>query len=474
MLAVANVGSGVQLEETLNQAGFKATWNEAVANGPTTSCACDVAILDADHLGPKLPSVAELWRNLPDVPGVIAVGNTPSARELAPKARITLLATTASRATLIAAIKEAGKFRLASSMRWPVMRAALGMPPTENTSDAWPTTILQARTVDIDVARAALRWHVQHYATPTPLFDQLREERVLSVPELETIAHADGTKTVQTVVKAGPLNPQQAARLLWTLTSLGAIHLGQEVHNVATPARRSLDEIRKHLRARASRLERSTYFDVLEITPLAEYPEIETAYRLIGSRYSPQAMARYDLADLAPLVAPTWELVEKARTVLVDDAQRGRYSDYLRSHLHEMKTAWAIDNAAAQTAAEAFTRGQAALGEGDAHKAMGQFAAACRNHPNHPDYEATLAWVRFRVQVASGRDQRETAVVERATVEDQLVGRRPWPRALVALALLCAAAGDPDSARWHLAIALSIDPNAPAAVQLAQRLGLRR
>lgn len=474
LLAVANVGSGVQLEETLNQAGFKATWTEALANGPKGSCACDVVIVDADHLGEQLPTIADQWRNQPDVPGIIALGNTAAARESAPQARIALLSTTASRATLIAAIKEAAKFRLAAGMRWAVMRAALGMAPAENSVEAWPAMILHGRTVDIEIVRAALRWHVQHYATPTPILDQLREERILSVPELETIAHADGTKTVQTVVKAGPLDPQQTARLLWTLTSLGAIHLGQEVHNVATPARRSLDEIRKHLRARAARLERSTYFDVLEITPLAEYPEIEAAYQLIGSRYSPRAMARYDLADLAPLVTPTWDLVEKARSVLIDDAQRGRYTDYLRSHLNEMKTTWAIDVAAGRTAAEAFTRGQAALGEGDAHKAMSHFATACRHHPNHPDYEATLAWVRFRVQVASGKDQREMAQTERATVEDQLVGRRPWPRALVALALLCAAAGDPDSARWHLAIALSIDPNAPAAVQLAQRLGLRR
>lgn len=474
MLAVANVGSGVQLEETLNQAGFQATWNEALANGPAGPCACDVVILDADHLGKKLPAVADVWRNHPEVPGVVAVGNTPSARDLAPKARVTLLSTTASRPTLVAAINEAAKFRLATGMRWPIMRAALGMPPVDNTVAAWPATILHGRSVDMEIARAALRWHVQHYAAPTPMLEQLREERILSVPELETIAHADGTKTVQTLVKAGPLDPQQTARLLWTLTSLGAIHLGQEVHNVATPACRALDEIRKHLRGRAARMERSTYFDVLEITPLAEYPEIEAAYHLIGSRYSPQAMARYDLADLAPLVAPTWDLVEKARAVLIDDAQRGRYGDYLRSHLHEMKTAWAIDMAAVRTAAEAFARGQAALGEADAHKAMGHFATACRHHPNHPDYEATLAWVRFRVQVASGKDQREAALAERATVEEQLVGRRPWPRALVALALLCAAAGDPDSARWHLAIALSIDPNAPAAVQLAQRLGLRR
>jgi hypothetical protein len=105
---------------------------------------------------------------------------------------------------------------------------------------------------------------------------------------------------------------------------------------------------------------------------------------------------------------------------------------------------------------------------------MSDFARACRNHPGHPDYESNLAWVRFRVQVAAGKDQREAAGVERKLVEEQLAGRRPWPRALVALALLCAAGGDVDAARWHLHLALQIDPNVPAAAQLAQRLGLRR
>ncbi len=144
--------------------------------------------------------------------------------------------------------------------------------------------------------------------------------------------------------------------------------------------------------------------------------------------------------------------------------------DYLRKHLAEMKTTWAIDVAASKAAADAFGRGQRLLGEGDAHRAMSHFAMACRHHPGHPDYEATLAWVRFRVQVAAGRDQQEMATIERKLVDSQLQGCRPWPRALVALALLCAAGGDADSARWHLAIALSIDPNVPAAAQLAQRL----
>jgi len=474
VIAVADVGSGVQLEEALNGAGFEARWDAAQVDGPSGALRCDVVILDADVLGARLASIADAWRDHASAPGVVAVGNSPAAREHAPAARVTLLSPAAKIQTLAQAVRETHKLRLATGMRWAVMRAACKLPPADNEPAAWPAAVLHARNVDLDVARAALRWHVQHYVTPTPMLDQLREERVLTVPELETLAHVDGTQTVQRHVKHGPLDPAQSARLLWAMTSMGALELTAEVRDVATPARRALDEIRRHLRARVTRLEKSTYYDVLEITPLAEYPEIEHGYQLVGSRYSPQALARYDLAELITHVQPTWEIVEKARSVLVDHAQRGRYTDWLRRNLPSLKTSWAIDVNDSQAAAEAFTRGQRALGDGDAHKAMGELARACRHHPDHPDYEANLAWARFRVQVASGKDARSTAVTERAVVEAVLLGRRPWPRALVALALLCAAGGDADSARWHLAIALSIDPNVPAAAQLAQRLGLRR
>lgn len=474
LIAAPDVGTGVQLEEALNQAGFAARWDGAQADGPQGASTPEVVVVDADHLGKRLSEVAEAWRQHASVPGVIAIGTSAVAREQAPRARVTLLSSNASAATFTAAIREAAKLRLSTGMRWPVLRAALRLPPIDNTPEAWPATLLHARNADIELARSALRWHAQHYVTPTPVFDQLREERLLSVPELETSAHIDGTKTVQTIVKAGPLDPAQTARLVWALVSMGAATVTPEVRDVATTGRRALAELREHLRARTARLERSTYFDVLEISPLAEYPEIEGAYRLIAARYSPKAMSRFDMADLAPLVKPGWELVEKARATLVDHAARGRYMDWVRQHLKELSTVWAIDTRAIEEAAEAFARGQQVLAQGDAHRAMGDFARACRNHPGHPDYEANLAWARFRVQVAAGKDQHACAVAERKTVEEHLIGRRPWPRALVALALLCAAGGDADAARWHLHIALQIDPSVPAAAQLAQRLGLRR
>lgn len=474
LIALADVGPGVQLEEALNQAGMTAKWDGAQLDGPTGNAAPEVVVLDADRLGKRLVKVAEAWRNSSSVPGVIAMGTSADAREQAPLAKLTLLAPTASLATVTRALQDAAKLRLSSGMRWPILRAALGLPPSQNDPSVWAATLLAARSVDLDIPRAALRWHAQHYATPTKLYDQLVAERVLTVPELETSKRIDGTLTVQSLVKVGPLDPLQTARLLWTLASMGAIDFTPEIRDLGTPNRRLVYETRANLAARMARLERSTYYDVLEITVQAEYPEIEDAYRLVAARYAPNALARFDLAELAQHVKPSWDLVEKARSVLVDHAQRGRYHDWLKQKLPQLNTVWAIEPQAVKTAAEAFARGQKLLGEGDVHRAITDLAMACRQHPGHPDYEANLAWAKLRVQVAAGKDQREAAAAERGAVEKLLLGCRPWPRALVALALLCAAAGDHDSARWHLHVALSFDPQSPAALQLAQRLGLRR
>ncbi len=474
LIALADVGPGVQLEEALQQAGFTATWDAAAADGPRGGEAATVVVIDADHLGKRMAEVAEAWRDHRSVPGIVAIGSSPAAREQAPRARLTLLASTAQLSTLAAAIRDAERLRLATGMRWHVMRAAAKLPPADNTPAAWQQTLVAARKVDIEIPRAALRWHAQHYATPTAVLDQLREERLLTVPELETSAHIDGASTIQTLVRSGPLDGVGSARMLWTLASMGAIDLTPEVRDLATPARRALDELRSHLRGRNARLEKSTYYDVLEIGTQAEYDEIEDAYQRVGWRYSPQSTGRYDLSDVAGLVQPMWDLVEKARGVLIDHAARGKYHDWLRKNLATLRTVWAIEPGPAKLAADAFARGQKALGEGDAHRAMSELATACRHHPGHPDYEANFAWARLRVQVASGKDQHETATAERRALEQLLLGCRPWPRALVALAMLCASGGDADSARWHLHVALQIDPNVPAGAALAKRLGLRR
>ena len=285
----------------------------------------------------------------------------------------------------------------------------------------------------------------------------------------------DGTLTLQTMLRRTSLDAYQALRVLWALACVGAVALTPEPHDVATIPRRLLVDIRSHLRARANRLMASTFYDVLEIPPAAEQAEIEAAFQLVARRYAPPILAQYDLSDLASQVQPQWDVTEKARAVLLDNAARGRYHDWIREKGAALRTIWAVPAAQSRQAAEAFGRGQKALGDGDVHKAMSELAAACRAQPGHPEYETNLAWARYRVEVNAGKDRDTVARRERATVEDTLWGLRPWPRALLALAMLCAACSDPDAARWYLRQALEVDPTMPAGLQLWQRLaGTRR
>src|SRR5436305_1651213 len=101
LIAMVDVGAGVQLEEALNQAGFAAKWDRAQADGPHAGGG-DVVLLDADHLGKRLVQVADRWREHASVPGVIAIDGSQVARDQAPQERVTLLAPTASAATIAA------------------------------------------------------------------------------------------------------------------------------------------------------------------------------------------------------------------------------------------------------------------------------------------------------------------------------------------------------------------------------------
>src|SRR5690606_16898751 len=111
---------------------------------------------------------------------------------------------------------------------------------------------------------------------------------------------------------------------------------------------------------------------------------------------------------------------------------------------------WAFEVPDPSVAEEFFRRGQAALVAGETFRAVSDIAGACRHHPDHPNYEAYLCWARFRAEAERGGDREELVGKERGIAEQALVGRRPWPPALVALAMLCAADNDPESAKFHL------------------------
>jgi hypothetical protein len=328
-----------------------------------------------------------------------------------------------------------------------------------------------ARKVDFELVREALRDHAGHYPAATALVDRLRDQRALEIPEVDLVRRMDGAHTLKSVVRdASALGAQQTGRIVWGLACAGAISLTPEPPDEATPERRAVSAARRHLRARRARLERATYYDALEVTPAAEPDEIDHAVRMLGIRFAPESVHGLDLGDAAGLVAPIWGAVLQARSVLLDQADRLRYHDELRARLGSLSSAWAIGPHDRERAEQSFARGQRALVAGEPFKAVSEMAAAARAHGDHPDYEASLAWARYRAELARGKAREQAAPPERRAAELILAGRRPWPRALIALALLCVADGDSDAARWHLREALACDPHLPAAKQLLARL----
>lgn len=469
VLALADVGLAIPIQEGLERLGRDVRWLAEAASGPPPGLTPgpDVVLVDGDGDAAKVAAAVAAWRRLDPPPGILALGLTAGAAATAGAARVALVSPGVSPVELAAAIDGAARMRLAAGLSPGLARRALGLPAGASDRDV----LAAARTVDVELARAALRWHAFDYVTATGAIPELRAARALIVPEIETLPQLSGVRTLQSVVKAGPLDPYATARLLWALASVGAIEFSPEPIDRSTPARRGLAELRAHLAARHERLRRATFYDVLEVTPAAETEDIMTAVALLERRFGVATITGFDLGDRAALASPAWEQVERAKKVLLDIAARGRYNDWLRDHWSEVTTSWAIDAAAARAAAEAYARAQHALAKGDPHRALSEAAAAARQHPGHPDYETGLAWTRYRVDVIGGADAAASARRERAAATAATCGTRPWPRALVALALLCLADRDPDAARWHLREVLEIDPQSPAARQLMTRLG---
>ena len=194
------------------------------------------------------------------------------------------------------------------------------------------------------------------------------------------------------------------------------------------------------------------------------------AGRVLAVRYSPEQLGKLDLASLTPLVESLWEQIKQAHGALVDPATRQRYEAHVSAQQSHLKSQWLVGANDAERAVDALARTQTSLVAGEVFRAVSDAATACRHHPHHPDYEATLAYARYRADVQGGKDRVEVAKRERLNAKQSLAGRRPWPHALVALGLLCAAEDDADAARWHLREALIVNPNLPVAQQLLQRL----
>ncbi len=473
-LALDDVGLAVPLQENLEAAGHQVLWSPPLVDGPRPLAPgerpFDVVVL-AETSGRAFGAGIDSWRERDPPPALLAVVLGQAGRDAATAARVPVVAASAPPRAIAIAVDRALLQRWAGGLSRSYARGALGLTADPDPARDAARIVAAARQVNFELVREALRAYAAHYAVATAVIDQLRDLRALEIPEVEAVRSLDGAHTLKSVVRAmSGIGAPQAGRLLWALACTGGLSLSLEPPDLATPERQAVAMARHHLLARQARTEGATHYEVLEVTPAAEQPEIDAAVRMLAVRYAPERLAALDLSGAAALVSPLWRQVIEARATLIDPAARLRYNDGLRARLSSLTSAWVRGPHDRERAEQAHARGQRALVAGEAFKAVSEMAAAARAHADHPDYEVSLALARYRAELARGKSRQEAAAPERVAAEQALAGRRPWPRALVALALLCIGAGDADAARGHLRVALAVDPDLPAAKQLMARL----
>jgi hypothetical protein len=475
-LALDDVGLAVPLQENLEAAGHQVLWSPPLVDGPealpSAGAAVDVVVV-AEASGRLLGPGLHRWRERDPPPALLAVVMTRAGRDAAAAERVTAVAASAPPRAIAIAVDRALLARWAGGLSRAYARGALRLAADPDPARDAARIVAAARQVDFELVREALRDYAGHYTAATELIESLRDLRALEIPEVDMVRAIDGAHTLKSVVRSASagLGAAQAGRVLWALACTGGLALTIEPLDMSTPERRAVATARQHLRARKARMEGACHYDVLEVTPASEPVEIDLAVRALSVRFAPQRVQSLDLGGAAGLVAPLWQAILDARAVLLDPASRLNYHDELRARMPALASVWALGPNDRARAEQALARGQRALVAGEPFKALSEMAAAARAHADHPDYEAPLAWVRYRAELARGKSREEAARRERAAAEHALAGRRPWPRALVALALLCVADEDAEAARWCLGEALAVDPALPAAQQLMARLG---
>jgi hypothetical protein len=475
-LALDDVGLAVPLQENLEASGHQVLWSPPLVDGPEAlappGAPVDVVVV-AEASGRLLGPGLHRWREREPPPALLAVVLTQAGRDAAAAERVPVVAASAPPRAIAIAVDRALLVRWAGGLSRAYARGALRLVAEPDPARDAARIIAAGRQVDFELVREALRGYAGHYAAATDLVAALRDLRALEIPEVSMVSAIDGAHTLKSVVRAASagLGAAQAGRTLWSLACTGALLITVEPCDLGTPERRAVGTARQHLRARQTRLAGASHYDVLEVTPAAEPAELDLAVRALAVRFSPERLQSLDLGDAAAMVAPMWKAIVAAAAALADPAARLEHHDELRARMPGFSSVWALGPHDRQRAEQAFARGQRALLAGEPFKAVSEMAAAARAHADHPDYEASLAWARYRAELARGKPRGEAAARERAVAESALAGRRPWPRALVALALLCVADEDPEAARWCLGEALAVDPALPVAQQLMARLG---
>lgn len=472
-LCFDDIGLGIQFVDAFEADGYEVAWPRTPGGVPPESLEYvpEAVILGATDNDVLLGKWVRSWRVLDPPPAVLVISRSEELRASIESVRAVPVAPGIEAAELLPLTKRAIELRFTAELSPRFALRALAVTGRDD-SDRAATIMEGSRTIDARLVREALRPRVHDYVSTTKRIDALRASGAISVQELEIARSFDGSTTVSRAIDRAT-DSATAARLVWALVCVGGAKLTKEPPDQSTPARRAVARARHHLRERQRRLRRGKahYYEVLGVPLDATPAEVDDSVYRLAVRFSPQQLGHLDLGDQSPYVAPLWAQIEKARAMLRHPQSRAQYDAWLTTKGTDI-AARKLDRPTDRAGAEdEFLAGQRALSRSDVKKALAFFAAAARRYPDHADYNGYLGWARYREALDNDEDKMAAAMRERNRIEEAQSGRAPRPRALLALALLCAASEDPAAAAWYLDEALTCDPQFELAKQIRSRMG---
>ncbi|MFH0901421.1 MAG: hypothetical protein V2A73_12405 [Pseudomonadota bacterium] len=472
LVGIDDPALGSMLVNALESMGHQVTWVRPFDAGPAGKQGKppSVVAVDGEVRGLDYSGLVAAWRRYDPAPAIVILGDSPLAHAAAARTNSVALAKSLDPLAIahhVANLPGQGEVTtLTASCALRLLSLPAGGTPDEEAA----AIATGARHVPAHVVRGALRPHINEYVAQTATLARLQARHILTAVEEQQMAGCDGSRTLRGLVDSNQRDSLAAARLLWGLICGGALALSPEPPVRADlRSARLVGMAREQVRARRDRLRNATLYEVFEVAPDAAVTEVERAFQLLGVRFAPERFSGMDLGDLTAYVQPLWQQILQARATLLDPMARSRYHAAILSRFPDIDQKYTRRKHDSAEAEEAFVKGQRALAAGEPFRAVSLLATAARRLPDEPDYEAHVAWARFLADEARGIDRKTAAARERPAAEAALLGRRPRPRALLALGLLSEAADDLHAAVAQLREALACDPRlAPAQKALAR------
>jgi curved DNA-binding protein CbpA len=239
------------------------------------------------------------------------------------------------------------------------------------------------------------------------------------------LSRVDGQSSIADVISVTPMAEEETLRCLFALISAGFLEFGAKGRDLTPSTRRVFEmpllfspresapssppdsksasvadkNMREEILAKHAALAGSTFYDCLEIRPMAKDPEIRRAYLTLVKKYHPDRHGSEHLRDLHPLLQEILAKATDAYEALYNPTSRRCYDQSLRAEAPRGEVvaspieapAPAPPTPAETIAARYYREATAFLARRDFHEAVRLLEEVVQLDPTRVEYHRALA-----------------------------------------------------------------------------------